>query len=330
MISQTDRQTDTPKISVIVPVYNAASYLAACIDSLLTQTFSSFEVLLIDDGSTDGSGEIAEQYAQKASRVRVVHHRWNMGAAATYNMGLMVSRGAYVTFVDGDDLVAPSYLETLYHELRVSGADIVAAGYQDFSETPRDGEVMVWTEAPAWLGRTAEDRLHAFQPVRVHIAPWSKLYRKAFLDAHRMMFSSPGVAPDLLFHLECLLTCDHYLVVPQVLYHYRVRSDSLEHAKGQERAARYAQAVPALMTSFDAWAQGEPVMEDAALWRKASQYLYMFLLMQLQNLTGICGKVPVYQLLRAAMEETPSRALVDAMTYAAVRIPFSVQDLNVE
>ncbi|MDD6128684.1 MAG: glycosyltransferase family 2 protein [Veillonellaceae bacterium] len=315
---------------MIVPVYNAEPYLAACADSLLAQTFASFEVLLIDDGSTDGSGEIAERYAQKDARVRVLRHRWNMGAAATYNTGLAISRGAYVTFVDGDDIVTSDCLETLYHELRLSGADMVAAGHQDFSEQPGDGNIMVRTREPAWLGRTVEDRLHAFLPMRVDIPPWSKLYRKSFLDMHRIAFASPGIAPDLTFHLECLLACDRYLVVPHVLYHYRVRPDSLEHAQGRERAARYAKVVPTLMTAFDAWARSDSVMEDEALRRKASQYLYLFLVMQLQNLTEACGKVEVYQLLRAAMEATPSRALVEAMTYAAVRIPLLVQDLDAE
>ena len=96
-----------PEISVIVPVYNVAPYLAACMDSLLAQTFRDFEIVLIEDGSTDDSREIAEAYEAKDARVRLVEHRWNHGVAAAHNLGLEVMRGRYVAFTDSDDLVTP-------------------------------------------------------------------------------------------------------------------------------------------------------------------------------------------------------------------------------
>ena len=89
---QTDRQTDRPEISVIVPVYNVAPYLAACLDSILAQTFCDFELILVDDGSTDGSREIAEAYKEKDERVRFVRHRWNRGGAAARNLAMELSR----------------------------------------------------------------------------------------------------------------------------------------------------------------------------------------------------------------------------------------------
>ena len=88
MISQTDRQTDRPEISVIVPVYNVAPYLAVCLDSILAQTFRDFEIVLVEDGSTDGSREIVEAYEAKDARVRLVEHRWNHGVTAAHNLGL--------------------------------------------------------------------------------------------------------------------------------------------------------------------------------------------------------------------------------------------------
>ena len=101
----------TPKISVIVPVYNAEKYLHRCIDSILSQTFTDFELLLIDDGSKDGSGAICDEYAAKDNRVRVFHKE-NGGVSSARNLGLDNACGEWVTFVDADDYVRPSYLAT--------------------------------------------------------------------------------------------------------------------------------------------------------------------------------------------------------------------------
>ena len=320
-----------PEISVIVPVYNVAPYLSACLDSILAQTFGDFELILVDDGSTDGSREIAEEYEAKDARVRLFHHRWNKGTAATYGSGLELSRGRYVAFLDADDIALPEYLAVLHHEMIASNADIVAAGYQTFLERPGDSDIQIWTRNPVWLGKTLQDRLHAFLPLRIHIAPWSKLYRKSFLDAHHLTFFSPGIAPDLTFHLECLLVTQRYLVLPQVLYHYRRRQDSVEHVQGIVRAEKYAQGMPALMNALDVWMQAEPQLADSEVFRRqALQRLYLFLLVNLQRITKECSPLEVSRLLQAAMDETPSRPLQEAMTYAAIRIPVTEDALEYE
>ena len=99
-----------PEISVIVPVYRAEAYLHACIDSILSQTFSDFELILVDDGSPDNCGAICDDYAARDSRVRVIHQE-NQGQAAARNRALAVARGDWVCFVDSDDTVHPQMLE---------------------------------------------------------------------------------------------------------------------------------------------------------------------------------------------------------------------------
>ena len=330
MISQTD-EGKRPEISVVVPVYNVAPYLSACLDSVLGQTFRDFELILVDDGSTDGSGDIAAAYAQEDVRLRVFHHRWNEGLASSLNMGLELSRGKFIAFADADDVVAPEYLEAMHRAAVKFGAEVVAAGFREFHAKPGDGQEVLWTQAPAWLGTTAEDRLHAFLPLRLHIAQWGKLYRRSFLDAHHLAFFSPGIAADVTFHLECLLVAKKYLVLPQAIYYYRVRQNSLEHVQGDQRAKRYAQAMPALMNALDAWMQGDPQLaKDGTLQRQASQRLYLLLLVNLQRITKECSSLVVSQLLLAAMDETPSYALQEAMTYAAVRIPITAEVLEYE
>ena len=114
-----------PKVSVIVPVYKAEAYLNRCMDSLLTQTFRNFEVLLIDDGSPDRSGEICDEYAKKDSRVRVFHEK-NQGVSVARNKGLEQVRGECIAFVDADDYVERDYL---MHLLQFS-EDLIISGSQ--------------------------------------------------------------------------------------------------------------------------------------------------------------------------------------------------------
>ena len=103
----------TPEISVIVPVYKVEKYLQQCIDSILVQTFTDFELLLIDDGSPDRCGEICEEYAQKDERIRVFHQE-NAGLSCARNTGLMNSSGKYVTYIDSDDYVKPAQLKPAF------------------------------------------------------------------------------------------------------------------------------------------------------------------------------------------------------------------------
>ena len=102
-----------PYISVIVPVYNVKSLLSRCIDSLLNQKFMDYELLLVDDGSTDGSGDICDEYEKKDSRIKVIH-KSNEGVSRTRNRGIDEAKGEWITFVDSDDYVTPDYFSDLY------------------------------------------------------------------------------------------------------------------------------------------------------------------------------------------------------------------------
>ncbi len=112
-----------PEISVIVPVYKAEAFLAACVDSILSQTFSDFEVILVEDGSPDGSGRLCEEYAAQDPRIRVLHQE-NQGQSAARNHGMEIARGSWICFVDSDDLIHPQTLALLYQGVTNSGAGI--------------------------------------------------------------------------------------------------------------------------------------------------------------------------------------------------------------
>ena len=117
-----------PLITVIVPVCNVAKYLRRCLDSVISQTYQNLEIICVDDGSTDHSSEICEQYALKDERVKVFHQE-NQGVSAARNKGLDMVAGEYITFVDSDDYIQSDMLERLYSELSKSEASYVICGY---------------------------------------------------------------------------------------------------------------------------------------------------------------------------------------------------------
>lgn len=112
-----------PLISVVIPVYGVYEWLPTCMDSLLKQTFLDFEAILVDDGSTDGSSELCDEYAKRDQRIRVIHKQ-NGGLSDARNTGTKAAVGRYITYVDSDDYVAPDYLQNLYHAIEQTGADI--------------------------------------------------------------------------------------------------------------------------------------------------------------------------------------------------------------
>ena len=124
----------TELISVIVPVYNTEQYLVECIESILKQTYSNIEVILVDDGSTDSSGNICDEFAEKDSRVRVFHKK-NEGVAVARNFGIQQSNGQYVVIVDSDDVAVDRMIEVLYTQIKENDADIAVGNYYIYDES---------------------------------------------------------------------------------------------------------------------------------------------------------------------------------------------------
>ena len=121
-------KSKTPLVSVIVPVYNVKDYLKDCLNSIVLQSYSHMEILLIDDGSTDGSGDICDEYAKKDSRIKVFHQK-NLGLSAARNVGLNHMNGEYLTFVDSDDTISKFFLELLLKEILMYQVDMVVCDY---------------------------------------------------------------------------------------------------------------------------------------------------------------------------------------------------------
>ncbi len=212
-----------PLISVVVPVYNVAPYLRRCLDSLLAQTFRDFELVLVDDGSTDGSSAICDEYAEAEGRgvaVRVFHQS-NTGVSAARNRGMAEARGCYISFVDADDWVEPGFLEAFAEE--PGETYLVVQGYTDRDGTPR--------VPPAMSLPTFQSICDSFWALEKHYVMgeiWNKRFCKHIVTTHNLRFNEKmTVGEDMLFVLSYLYYCDNMTVLSTNFYRYSERPTSL-------------------------------------------------------------------------------------------------------
>lgn len=205
-------------ISVIVPVFNVAGYLRQCVDSILSQDYGNLEVILIDDGSTDGSGEICDRYAALDSRVRAIHQK-NGGAAAAKNAGLRLATGEYLAFADSDDYLEPDAYGFLMKALLETGADAVQGSfrevYRNRAEEQRISEEIL--EGYDYLLRFPKDFSCALL--------WNKLYRRALFDG--VFFEEGHKIDDEYFTYQGFLQPRKVVRADRIVYNYRKRASSV-------------------------------------------------------------------------------------------------------
>ena len=206
---------------MVVPVYQVRRYLAACLDSLLTQEFGDLEIIVVDDGSTDGSAAIAARYAAQHQRIRVVRTD-NHGLGAARNHGARQAAGEYLAFADSDDVVPPYAYALLVSTLEESGSDLVV------------GSVLQWTSdgltepaflRPAHRRRRLRVSLDEHPAVMHNVFAWDKVFRRAFWERERLAFPEGVRYEDQGTMLEAYLRAGVFDVVVRPVYHWRVRDD---------------------------------------------------------------------------------------------------------
>lgn len=215
------------KVSVIIPCYNSAAYLDECMASVLSQSVSDFEAILIDDGSTDETYAIAQRWAQRDDRVRVLRQE-NSGVSAARNLGLVHAAGDWVTFVDSDDLLMPDALETM---LRAAGdgVDMVVCAHRTFAQ---DGGTQTVIPETRWMDKRGERQkraaaLRLIEGDSVLNIMCNKLHRRALLERGGLRLRSGlRIAEDALFNLEAVLCGRGVAYVNRVTYGYRMHAAS--------------------------------------------------------------------------------------------------------
>lgn len=212
-----------PTISVIVPVYNTEKYLDECVQSILNQIFTDFELLLIDDGSTDQSGAICDTYTLQDKRVKVFHKE-NGGVSSARNMGLDEARGEWITFVDSDDWLKPDYLMNLYVcvnekvDLIISYASIVIPTGENLTKKHNNG----------WVSDSNFLDLFSKYEMCQNTTCWAKLYKTSFIKDYKIRFNeSMSMGEDTVFLYNYLAHSSLIYISNNIDYFYRDVSRSL-------------------------------------------------------------------------------------------------------
>lgn len=226
------------EISVIVPVYKVEKYLSRCIDSILAQTFTDFELILIDDGSPDNCGAICDEYARKDARVSVIHQE-NLGVSVARNSGLQVAKGKYIAFVDSDDYIAKDYLEILITSIISTNADISICSFTEVAEEASDC-VSVSDKACLLAEFQANDKMiELCNSDRITNYLWNKLYKKDLFNEIRfpvnVAFWEDAAIMYRLFDL-----CEKVVFIDKTLYFYVCRKGSAtKHVTIDDVLAQY-------------------------------------------------------------------------------------------
>ena len=209
------------KVSVLVPVYNVEQYLPQCLDSILAQTLKDIEIICIDDGSKDSSGDILDQYAEKDSRVRVIHKE-NGGYGKALNTGMQAAKGEYIGIVESDDFAAPDLYEKLYNAAEKHRAQIAKSNFYRYWSKPKE---KVKAE-PVLKNLPYNQVIHpwAYQRLfRIQPSIWSGIYKREFLLEHHISFlETPGAAyQDTSFTFKVFAAAERVVLLPDALLYYR-------------------------------------------------------------------------------------------------------------
>lgn len=222
-----------PKVSIIVPVYNVAPYLRQCMDSIINQTYRNIEIICIDDGSTDESGKILDEYAKSDDRINAMHTN-NVGVASARNTGLSLASGEYLLFVDGDDWIDTATCQKAVSSISTESVDVVMWPYiREFSDHSdpkiifRGQKLFDETECRKlqrrMIGLSNEELAHPENADALSTV-WGKLYRREIIEQNHLRFvnlSRIGTYEDGLFNLCYFAHVKSAVYIPDYLSHYR-------------------------------------------------------------------------------------------------------------
>lgn len=206
-------------ISVIVPVYNTEIYLNRCVDSIIRQTYKNLEIILVDDGSTDRSGEICDTYAEKDKRVKVLHQK-NSGPSVARNYGITIAQGDYIGFVDSDDYIEPDMYESLYRCME-TGGDIVCCGSVSIYKHTK--KVVAKTKKECTFN-TEEALLELLRGELITFSVCDKLFRRQLMEKER--FAIGRLCEDLPFTYQMIRKSNQVINIGEIKYHYFCNRDN--------------------------------------------------------------------------------------------------------
>ena len=224
---------DTPLVSIIIPVYNVNNYLRRCLDSVVGQTYQKLEIILVDDGSTDNSGKICDEYAQIDNRIIVVH-KINGGLSDARNVGIDIASGKYIAFIDSDDFVSTKYIQILLEEIMKKNADIAICKYvkgsrDDFvKENNKKRKIKCFKSVEMlknWHGKYKH----------VETVAWNKLYKLSLFKENNISYPQGYYNEDVQTTHLLINKADNIILIDEVLYYYFQRKDSITGAISEKK-----------------------------------------------------------------------------------------------
>ena len=228
-----------PKISVIVPVYNVEKYLPKCLDSILCQTFSNIEIICVNDGSTDNSRRILEEYKNKDSRIIIVDKK-NGGLSSARNAGMKVAKGEFFSFIDSDDWIDSAMLEKLYKNITSLDTDISICAVHQFDETNQKIDDSNPYYTLEYFDSSFDNRAFSYKDTKpfimdVCVMAWNKLYRRSLIDECQAEFPDGLIFEDGPFFFTIFFKTQKISIVREFLYYYRVnRTGSIIQKAGKK------------------------------------------------------------------------------------------------
>lgn len=219
-----------PMVSVVIPIYNVEKYLKKCIDSILNQSFKDFEIILVNDGSTDRSLRICNEYEKKDCRIILINKK-NGGLSSARNAGLNVAKGKYISFIDPDDCINENYFNILVEKGEKNNCDIIVSGYKT---VPNNKNVIPTYKLNTVLkGKEfilSSDNVHSKNEL---CFVWRYLYRLKLIKQNKILFNENiFIGEDVVFNLEALVNSNRVMAVSDILYYYTIdNSTSLMRSK---------------------------------------------------------------------------------------------------
>lgn len=222
-------------ISVIVAAYNIEDYLPRCLDSLLSQTYANLEILVVDDGSSDGTGGICDRYAAKDSRIKVIHQQ-NMGLSGARNSALAIAAGEYIGYVDGDDWVEQNMYREMYYACEQQGAELAVCAYRQIGGNEKQNfsnKRYVLTGEQALDVYICDDK-----PYHIYNSVWSKLFRRDIVE--NLQFPIGKKSEDIMYTTYALTKCHSCVFLDTPYYNYvmdrenSIMNQSLHHRRFQD------------------------------------------------------------------------------------------------
>lgn len=244
------------KISVIVPVYNIEAYISQCIESIIGQTYSNLQIILVDDGSTDSSGEICDTYAERDDRILVIHQT-NMGLVLARKTGLEAADGDFIGFVDGDDYIDAAFFETLLNFILIDQVDFVHTGYIFEKHNISIKRCQFETKIYALNKDIAVNIINEYvlgkcEERHITFSLWSKLYRSEFLKrCYDKIPTYQSMGEDLICLCLCLLEGKKVSFHNVALYHYNLRHSSLVNSTDATIILKMGRLYNCLLDVFD-------------------------------------------------------------------------------